>query len=159
MCCKIPIQTLSTLQNIKGKIYLAIKWNWQNLNELFGKTIQEWLVSQDTICSNHVLSPQQLNKYICTFPQLFNQTLKINQFECKKYLHFTKETLSQCYSQSTFSRQEKVLNAQLGEAYLLQQLNFEINKKKCQLVPVPKIKFLGLVVNSVSMTSPLRENK
>lgn len=105
------------------------------------------------------MSTQQLNKYICTFPQLFTQTLKINQFECKKYLLFTKETLSQCYSQSTFSRQEKVLNAQLGETYLLQQLIFEINKKKCQLVPVPKIKFLGLVVNSVSMASPLRENK
>ena len=26
-------------------------------------------------------------------------------------------------------------------------------------MPVPKIKFLGLVVNSVSMTLPLRENK
>ena len=50
---------------------------------------------------------------------MFTQTMKINQCKSRKYSLYTKETLSESDSQSTFSRQEKVLQTKFGEAYLL----------------------------------------
>ena len=43
--------------------------------------------------------------------------------------------------------------------FLLQKLSFVINLKMSQLTPVKEIEFLGLVINSVSMTLALPEEK
>lgn len=54
---------------------------------------------------------------------------------------------------------EEMLQALDSLIFLLQNLSFVINKEKSQFQPVPKIEFLRLVVNSVSVTLPLPKNK
>lgn len=57
-----------------------------------------------------------------------------------------------------FSKEE-LIQARDIIIFLLQHLGFVINQKKCALQPVQKINFLGLIVNSKSMTLALTAEK
>lgn len=48
-----------------------------------------------------------------------------------------------------------ILTGRDSVIYLLRHLDFVINFKKCMLMPTQKIKFLGMTVNSKTMTLPL----
>ena len=47
-----------------------------------------------------------------------------------------------------------ILTGRDSVIYLLRHLDFVINFKKCMLMPTQKIKFLGMTVNSKTMTLP-----
>ena len=54
---------------------------------------------------------------------------------------------------------EEILVARDSVIFLLQHLEFVINFKKCVLEPTQEIQFLGIIVNSKTMTLSLSQEK
>ena len=54
---------------------------------------------------------------------------------------------------------EEILVARDSVIFLLQHLEFAINFKKCVLEPTQEIQFLGIIVNSKTMTLSLSQEK
>ena len=54
---------------------------------------------------------------------------------------------------------EEILVTQHSVIFLLQHLGFVINSKNCVLEPTQKVEFLGMIVNSKTMTLSLPQEK
>ena len=54
---------------------------------------------------------------------------------------------------------EEIVAARVSVIFLLQHLGFVINFKKCVLEPTQEIEFLGMIVNSKTMTLSLPQEK